>query len=281
MVETIDQRRAKDDKWRARYLGGARRFRYNLWHEDDDKEQVERLQKRIELAIRSFHIGSEVHEAGALERIENEVKVIAARQAQELRAMGVLQTQEREAIAGRQTQEREAIAARQTRESESMAARQTQEREAIATRQTEEMRTIAAFQAQSIRRLQTHQELAIIKQELKPVQGSRYCEEGMPNGCLPHTRVKLMEQLRSWATDNSESCPPIFGLSGLAGTGKTPIAISFCEVFELELPVISFFISRTSAERRIPKNIIHTIAYQLGHQQVAARTDICDALQNG
>lgn len=102
----------------------------------------------------------------------------------------------------------------------------------------------------------------------------------MPNGCLVNTRVKIMEQLQSWATDISESCPTVFGLTGPAGTGKTTVSISFCEYFDLLLPVINFLISRTTAERRNPTNIVLTLSYQLGLLEEKVQAVIDDGLKS-
>lgn len=163
VVEVIDKRRAKDDKRRSKVLSGVRRFRYNIWHEGDDKEKVEQLRKEIEMHIRSFHLGSKICGLNALERMKNEI--------------------------------------------ETFAARQTQERETSAARLVEEMRAIATPQLEGIQQVQYYQQLDLIKRALKPVEGARFHEDGMPNGCLPHTREKLLEQLRSWAKDDSEACP--------------------------------------------------------------------------
>ncbi|KAJ3886068.1 hypothetical protein GG344DRAFT_58148 [Lentinula edodes] len=52
--------------------------------------------------------------------------------------------------------------------------------------------------------------------------------------CIQGTRVPLMEQIIKWAEDTSDTCPPIFWLCGMAGTGKSTIAYSICEYFDLE-----------------------------------------------
>jgi hypothetical protein len=83
--------------------------------------------------------------------------------------------------------------------------------------------------------------------------------------CTAETRVDVLERIIDWAADASS--PPIFWLSGLAGTGKSTIAYTVCDHFDTEgLPArlcASFFCSRQVAELRRLGNIIPTIAYQL------------------
>jgi hypothetical protein len=67
----------------------------------------------------------------------------------------------------------------------------------------------------------------------------------------------------TWA---EESCQimSVFWLAGLAGTGKSTIAKTFCEqLADKSTLMATFFASRNSAERRDPFNIIHTLAYEL------------------
>jgi hypothetical protein len=80
--------------------------------------------------------------------------------------------------------------------------------------------------------------------------------------CTPGTRVSLLEDLMTWATDSNSSC--VFWLNGLAGTGKSTIARTFCERLDAHgLLGASFFISRDQSERRDASNIVRSIAHQL------------------
>lgn len=144
-----------------------------------------------------------------------------------------------------------------------------------------EMKEAANQQAERLEQIQHIQTLEFIERKLSPVWKARFDGNGTPEGCLPHTRERLLDQLGEWITDTSPSSPRIFLLSGLAGTGKTTVAQSICIRYDKETGVVSFFVSRDSAERRDPEKIIQTIAYQLGSQQIAARTAINNALQNG
>jgi WD40 repeat protein len=83
--------------------------------------------------------------------------------------------------------------------------------------------------------------------------------------CTKGTRVDVLGRIVDWASDPSS--PPIFWLSGLAGTGKSTIAYTVCDYFDKEsLPArlgASFFCSRQVADLRCHQNIIPTLAYQL------------------
>jgi hypothetical protein len=104
-----------------------------------------------------------------------------------------------------------------------------------------------------------------LKQELAPVHAARFDGgEGAANTCLPGTRVNLLNNLVAWAKDVSS--PPVLWLSGLAGTGKSTVARSFCEKLHQDTLVASFFISRNSADRRVAKRIMNSLVYQLGSQ---------------
>ncbi|KAH7339779.1 WD40-repeat-containing domain protein [Rhizoctonia solani] len=80
--------------------------------------------------------------------------------------------------------------------------------------------------------------------------------------CTPKTREQVMVDLQLWQKD--ESAETICWMSGMAGTGKTTIANTFCvaldETHEL---AASFFATRLLPECRDIKLIVPTIAYQL------------------
>jgi hypothetical protein len=75
----------------------------------------------------------------------------------------------------------------------------------------------------------------------------------------------LLAELDAWASSNDGA--PFFWLNGLAGTGKSTVARTFCERThgrkDGSLHIASFFASRYSAERRKAMNILHTFVYQL------------------
>jgi hypothetical protein len=83
--------------------------------------------------------------------------------------------------------------------------------------------------------------------------------------CTEGTRVDILGRIVNWASDASS--PPIFWLSGLAGTGKSTIAYTVCDHFDKEglsaRLCASFFCSRQVAELRHHQNIVPTLSYQL------------------
>ncbi|KAG9125384.1 hypothetical protein FRC07_007811 [Ceratobasidium sp. 392] len=82
------------------------------------------------------------------------------------------------------------------------------------------------------------------------------------NGCTPHTRVDVLDQLQTWAKDVEGQ--NIYWLNGMAGTGKTTIAYSLCERLEqADCLAASFFCSRQLPECRNVSLIFPSIAYQL------------------
>ncbi|KIK50569.1 hypothetical protein GYMLUDRAFT_985714 [Collybiopsis luxurians FD-317 M1] len=84
-------------------------------------------------------------------------------------------------------------------------------------------------------------------------------------GCTLGTRTDILNRLKSWVSDSTVSCPPIFWICGMAGTGKSTIAKSICEYYsdknrDCKLGA-SFFCSRQLPELRAQMNVIPTIAY--------------------
>jgi hypothetical protein len=68
-------------------------------------------------------------------------------------------------------------------------------------------------------------------------------------------------------------------LSGNAGTGKTSIAHSVCDLLKDNLGA-TFFFSRDEASRRHPTNVIPTITYQLAYNHSVLQRNICDAIKD-
>src|ERR1700733_10590560 len=80
--------------------------------------------------------------------------------------------------------------------------------------------------------------------------------------CTEGTRKTILGQLEKWATDPATAA--VYWLNGLAGTGKSTIAVSLCEMLaEKEMLGASFFCSRQLPNCRDSRLIIPTSAYQL------------------
>lgn len=93
--------------------------------------------------------------------------------------------------------------------------------------------------------------------------------------CTPGTREAILAGMRKWADDPNG--PKVYWLNGMAGTGKTTLAYSFCaEMQYADRLGASFFCSRTDADSRDVSRIVPTIAYQLArllptYREVAIR----------
>jgi hypothetical protein len=119
--------------------------------------------------------------------------------------------------------------------------------------------------------------------ELSYVPSARYDSDELQDQvmtCLEGTRIALLADLDAWAS--SPTTAPFFWLNGLAGTGKSTVARTFCEhMAKLKSPPVrlaTFFVSRHSADRRKPVNILHTLVYQLAAQDGSIRSKLTQAL---
>ncbi|KIJ30650.1 hypothetical protein M422DRAFT_186841 [Sphaerobolus stellatus SS14] len=103
----------------------------------------------------------------------------------------------------------------------------------------------------------------VILNSLGDVSGAEFNREDR-QACMDGTRVSLLGDLLAWATDvNSHR---ICWLNGLAGTGKTTVAESFCRILaQKEMLGASFFCSRDNEARRNVRNIIPYLAKVLAH----------------
>ncbi|TDL16286.1 hypothetical protein BD410DRAFT_643061 [Rickenella mellea] len=97
-------------------------------------------------------------------------------------------------------------------------------------------------------------------------------------GCLSGTRDYLLSAVHEWV---QRPTPPLFWLNGLAGTGKTTIAHSVAEYYDERKQLgASFFFSRDQQDRRDTRQVISTIAYQLGKAYPEVEGLIATAIKN-
>ncbi|KAH8824122.1 WD40-repeat-containing domain protein [Flagelloscypha sp. PMI_526] len=103
-------------------------------------------------------------------------------------------------------------------------------------------------------------------------------DEVQRRSCTPKTRVDILRTIMSWARDNDHSLQSsLFWLFGLAGTGKSTIAQSVCEMLDREgLLASSYFCSiqlDSRASRRLVPTIIRHLAsrYTIFRQQLVSR----------
>lgn len=117
-----------------------------------------------------------------------------------------------------------------------------------------------------------HKQLRVLRQltnfhcldiltKLNPVVNASF-KSDYHTPCFEGTRTGILQMLMEWAKNPDSQ--PIFWLSGIAGTGKSTIAQSFCENLEKEnLLGASFFCSRELKDLRDVGRIVPTLAYFL------------------
>jgi hypothetical protein len=106
--------------------------------------------------------------------------------------------------------------------------------------------------------------LAALLMSLNPVSLAHYDSVVSPPGCLEGTRMSVLSEMISWVKE-PKSTFSIYWLAGLAGTGKSTIAKTFCERIAGHdgFVLLTFFASKSSAERRNPFRMLHTFVHQL------------------
>ncbi|CAE6470438.1 unnamed protein product [Rhizoctonia solani] len=118
---------------------------------------------------------------------------------------------------------------------------------------------------------------------MSPVDEARYNSSYSTtikrHACTAETRKAIHQALQEWTTNPKGA--KIYWMNGMAGTGKTTIAYSFCEWLESTNRLgASFFCSRMSHTCRSLSQIVPTLAYQLARYSPAFRSALCAALNN-
>ena len=102
-------------------------------------------------------------------------------------------------------------------------------------------------------------------------------------GCMRGTRVHFLAQLRELVT--AHTGPHIVWVVGMAGTGKTAIALTLCRMLAVDTTVIlggSFFCSRFTEVQRIVPTLATTLARQWSDyaskliKQLSSYPDVAD-----
>jgi len=93
------------------------------------------------------------------------------------------------------------------------------------------------------------------------------------------TRVSLLKDLQQWSMD--VAAPPIFWLDGMAGTGKSAIAHSFCRYLDESHRLGgSFFCQRGNESRANVKRILPTLAWFLARQYSQYKSTLFEVLRD-
>ncbi|CAE6503940.1 unnamed protein product [Rhizoctonia solani] len=97
--------------------------------------------------------------------------------------------------------------------------------------------------------------------------------------CTEGTRVSVLAELEDWSKQMGGA--NLYWINGMAGTGKTTIASSFCQKLEESNRLAaSFFCSRSSLECRQAQRIIPTIAYQLARYSMPFQQSLFNILKD-
>jgi nucleoside-triphosphatase THEP1 len=109
---------------------------------------------------------------------------------------------------------------------------------------------------------------------------TRHSSYGNPTGCMPGTRVKILADLKAWASDDLSSSK-VYWLVGMAGTGKSTILHTLCEFLDgKNMLGGSFFCSRGSENTRNARLIIPTIAHSLASTSPCIKSEVVKAIEN-
>ncbi|GLB45185.1 hypothetical protein LshimejAT787_2000900 [Lyophyllum shimeji] len=108
---------------------------------------------------------------------------------------------------------------------------------------------------------------------------TRQSSYGDPTGCMPGTRVQILKDMKDWAfTDSSKT---VYWLVGMAGTGKSTIAHSLCEILDSKNVLgASFFCSRVSENARDARLIVPTIAHGLASSSPPIQSEVIKAIES-
>ena len=107
---------------------------------------------------------------------------------------------------------------------------------------------------------------------------TRLSSYGDPHGCLAGTRVNILANLEAWASD--ENGCKVYWLVGMAGTGKSTISHTLCEILERGSRLgASFFCSRASTKTNDARLIIPTIAHALASASPTIKSKIVEAIE--
>ncbi|KAF8309754.1 hypothetical protein DL93DRAFT_2230742 [Clavulina sp. PMI_390] len=123
--------------------------------------------------------------------------------------------------------------------------------------------------------------------------------DGNEHGCLPGTRTAILEALQGWAvgapasvTLNPVSNPPtehildlagtkILWLQGVAGSGKSSIAVSVAKFLELTGGCMAYYHFETAKQGQLnPSNLFTTIALQLAAQDAALEAKLVELVNS-
>ena len=106
---------------------------------------------------------------------------------------------------------------------------------------------------------------------------TRHSSYGEPVGCMTGTRVDILADLDIWASgDDGRN---VYWMAGMAGTGKSSISHSLCEMLDRKNRLgASFFCSRASDKTNDARLIV--IAYALARASPSIKFEIVKAIED-
>ncbi|KAJ2923250.1 hypothetical protein H1R20_g13844, partial [Candolleomyces eurysporus] len=135
---------------------------------------------------------------------------------------------------------------------------------------------------QGLSTLDKHFENATLNQ-LKWVPGAAYDSQEVADkvvSCFEGTRSTLLANVGRWMSGStSDGHPPLYVLDGIAGIGKSTVAITVAErAAGINSLGATFFFSRDQEGRKSSLGFVHTVAYQLAWYDASYGTAIAGAI---
>ncbi|KAM0466481.1 hypothetical protein ACHAP7_012209 [Fusarium lateritium] len=109
---------------------------------------------------------------------------------------------------------------------------------------------------------------------------ARYDSEDVKSSpkCEPGTRFRILKMIQQWATENPNQ--PLFWLIGPAGTGKSTIARSVVDIFNMDKYTIAgYFFKRGDQDRNDTSRMFSTIAMQIADSVLSFRESLRKSLE--
>jgi len=108
---------------------------------------------------------------------------------------------------------------------------------------------------------------------------TRQSSYGDPTGCMPDTRVKVLEDLEAWALNADSS--KVYWMVGMAGIGKSTISHTLCKILEAKNMLGgNIFCSRASDKTNNSRLIIPVIAHALARASPSIAVEVVKAIKN-
>ena len=114
--------------------------------------------------------------------------------------------------------------------------------------------------------------------EIPYARGARYVEE---KGCLPETRVAIIQDICDILNNPDEDAPRVCFLTGVAGSGKSAVAHSIARLYDGQKRLgSSYCFLRSDVTRRNPQNFFSTIALDLSDHDPQYQTELCRVVKD-